>query len=140
MSLGRGRVLAAIAAAVVVLAVGAGLYVAGPPSEARLVGQDRERMRRLWRLQQAIISYREEHGALPTELSVVRPAWRGDSTSYRDPVTAEPFAYQALDDSTYSLCAVFARASEDEDGNLEQSHPAGRHCFTRHLSREHPPH
>lgn len=139
MMLGSGRMMAGVASAVVAIAVGAGLYIAGPPSQARLESQDSERMRRLWRAEQAIRSYQHERGFLPPQLAEVRPEWSTDSSGYRDPVTGAPFPYRIVNDSTYTLCAVFSKAKEDEYGNVEQGHPAGEHCFTRHISSEPPP-
>lgn len=123
-----GRTAAIFATLLVVVGVIAGLYLAGSPSEARLRRQDDRRETMLMTMDYAVRDYRSKHGHLPPVVDSVGAEWTPDSLRARDPVTGEPFEYRATGDSTYELCATFARATEG-DLSGTWSHPAGRHCF-----------
>jgi hypothetical protein len=122
------RVLAAIGSAVVLAAVGAGLYVAGAPSEARLMRLDEQRVLDLRSLAGAIELYRNAEGELPRSLAdTVKPqrVWRLPV----DPETGDPYEYEVIDTRSYRLCAQFARRSRDSPGMSFWKHDAGMQCF-----------
>ena len=122
------RVLAAIGSAVVLVAVGAGLYIAGAPSEARLTRLDEQRVLDLQSLAGAIELYRNAEGELPRSLAdVVKPQrmWRLPV----DPETRAPYEYEVIDARSYRLCAQFARRSRDSPDVGFWKHDAGRQCF-----------
>ena len=51
-----------------------------------------------------------------------------------DPVTREPYGYEAGEGTAYELCATFARATTEREFRRVRPfsrHEAGRHCFPR---------
>jgi hypothetical protein len=128
----NGRMVAIFASALVVIAVVGGLYFAGSPGEARLRRQDDRREELLNSASYAIERYHGEHGRLPAVLDSAGPEWARDSLGARDPVTGVPFDYRTVSDSSYELCATFARGSEGEP-TRSWNHPEGRHCFRRRI-------
>lgn len=136
MNPGAGRLLAGVASVIVVAAVGLGLHFAGSPAEARLYRQDELRTERLRHAVSALERQRRDRGSLPASLDSVLLPWDRDVNRHRDPVTGTPFGYRILNDSTFELCAEFARMTRAEEPRWEAewSHPAGPHCFTRHVS------
>jgi hypothetical protein len=133
----NGRIVAILASVLVAIGVAAGLYLAGSPAEARLHRQDERRAELLSMADFAIENYHREQGRLPVALDSAGPSWSRDSSRTRDPVTGVPFDYRVTGDSTWELCATFARSGE---GNLStlRNHPAGRHCFQRRIGPRSP--
>jgi hypothetical protein len=121
----------------VVIAVGAGLYAAGSPKEARLYLQDERRIEALEQASYAVRGFYDSHKQVPSPDSLLA-RHAGDTTWFRDRVTGKPFEYESLTVSTYRLCAEFDRPSEDgiRAGNAVWKHPAGRHCFDRSIRSE----
>jgi len=117
----------------VVAAVGVGLYLNGAPSELRLVRLDEQRVQDLRNLATAVDNYHERNALLPVELDQLDEAdlWNMNRTS--DPETREPYGYRVVDARSYDLCAVFHRASDEQEYDIALpdfwNHPAGRHCF-----------
>ena len=129
----RRSPLAIAVAVVVTLAIATGLYLAGSPGEARLRRLDERRTEDLSSAQEAIRLYWTRHNTLPAALDSVAALsdWR-----FRDPSTGLAYAYKATGDSTYDLCADFARESAPSQYGGPRvniwNHGPGRQCF--HLS------
>jgi hypothetical protein len=127
----RGLGIAVGVAALVVIALG--LYLAGSPAEARVRRFDERRVDDLRTAGYSIDAYWNAHGRLPLRLDSL-PGLLESGRGLRDPVTDSAYAYTAGPDSSYQLCATFARASDEEPYSIysgEWQHPAGRHCFSR---------
>ena len=127
--------LAVAAGVVVAAAVVAGLVVVGSPGEARLEKLDTARRDDLRTIEHAVAEVWDRTATLPPSLDSLRAANRLRPEDLTDPETNEPYAYRVLSDSTYELCATFARASDDRerwlhDRSAIDAHGAGRHCFT----------
>ena len=54
---------------------------------------------------------------------------RNERVNPRDPETGEPYRYTVKNETTYELCATFARP-RDWDSRVFWNHRAGAHCFT----------
>jgi hypothetical protein len=80
-------------------------------------------------LASSLSRYRYDFGELPESFDVLVEGNRlRDLPS--DPVTAERYEYEILDDSRYRLCAEFARALPEDRADRDfWWHPPGRHCF-----------
>jgi hypothetical protein len=129
-----GRVLGGLAAVVAVAAVATSIWL-NPPSAIRAREVDQRRLQNLDQTVSAINTYFNVHHALPPELK----ALEGDDNrlpqiSWHDPETKRPYDYEITGETTYRLCAVFARASEEGDNPYylsEAKHKAGRDCFQK---------
>jgi fructose-1,6-bisphosphatase/inositol monophosphatase family enzyme len=122
-------IVGAAAIGVVVVAVGAGLYIAGRPSEARLRKLDQRRVQDMSVIAGAVESYASQQKHLPASMPDV--TWLPQETR-RDPVSGQPYEYRATGSSTYELCAAFDRATDlsDEPQRGDRwHHAAGRACF-----------
>lgn len=131
--------LGGAAAVVVLAAVVGGLFVIGGPGDARLERLDVERTDDLRRIEQAVDEVWRRGDALPLSLDSLHTANRLAADDLVDPTTGEPYDYRVLTDSTYELCAVFDRASDDAttayDWTDVGNHGTGRHCFTLYPPR-----
>jgi hypothetical protein len=125
------KLLATVVTAAVLVAIVIGLYLAGSPAEARLLRLDDRRVDDLRSISSALAEYRRGRGHLPPTLDSL-PLAIGDAPKLRDPVTLQPYTYEVTGDSSYSLCAEFARRSPSErDGRYEAAwrHLPGHFCF-----------
>ena len=127
--------------AVVLLAVGVGVFVAGSPAEARLRKFDVRRMEDVRMIYGEVMNQTvgtdwrnpEVKPALnkplpPSLEAVTRNALR-QRPRIQDPATSAPYGYQVVNPSTFRVCASFDRA-RDEPGDVAWNHPSGLHCFT----------
>lgn len=127
---GKQRLLVLVTG-IAALAVLAGLYTAGSPAEARLRRLDARRVADLRHARQSVDYFWTQHGLLPPALDSLfqtPSAW----FRFRDPATAQPYSYRRTSDTTYDLCADFARPSSAEmyGGPDEMwDHTAGPRCF-----------
>ena len=121
-----GLVIAAVAAVVV-----GGLLSLDSPQQERRRRLDARRVADLTRMARAVDLYWTRQASLPTSLEELAQT-PGLHVDWRDPATVQPYPYRALGDSTYELCAVFARTSAAA-GREEKpdfwSHGDGRQCF-----------
>lgn len=119
-----------ISTALVVVAIVAGLYMSGSPMGARQIRLDERRIEALQRVRTVVEQFHDGNDSLPALAEIMTRSGE-DSTWFRDVETGIPYEYQILSDSTYQLCAEFARSSRDGTRYWEPSwnHPAGRHCF-----------
>lgn len=127
----NGKLLATALVAAVLAAILIGLYLAGSPAEARLLRLDAHRVDDLRSISWAVAEYRRGRGRLPPALDSL-PLAIGDAPSVFDPVSRQPYTYEVTGDSSYSLCADFARPSpSDRDNRYDAAwrHLQGHFCF-----------
>ena len=122
------RALAWAGSVVAVAAVAAGLYIAGAPSDARLMRLDEQRVRDLQRLARAVDAYRVATGHLPSSLADTVKSQRAERSPV-DPESGEPYRYEVVSADAYRLCAQFARPSRELPGMSFWKHDAGVRCF-----------
>lgn len=137
-------VISAVATALVVGLVIAGLVAVGSPATARKYKFDQERRNRISQLNYVLASYIREEGELPRSLEAISQQQMAQSgygsDLRRDPRTGEPFEYRRLSDREYEVCATFETSSRDrrsqEFGGYpnDVAHKAGRSCFEREIS------
>ena len=126
----RRRLLVGGAIAAVAIAVGAGLFVLGAPSDVRARRLDVQRVDDLRQWARAIDDYWDDNDQLPASLADVKRQEAWASLREHDPATREPYGYTVTGAVTYELCAVFERASDDEIRPTSiWRHGAGMTCF-----------
>jgi type II secretory pathway pseudopilin PulG len=126
-----GRLLAGLAAVVAIAAVAASIWL-NPPSVVRARALDQKRLQYLGTTESAIKSYYDVHHALPSDLKALDGDNNPWANNWHDPETQQPFGYEIVNQTSYRLCAVFARHSEKDDSPYDPSpkkHGAGRDCF-----------
>lgn len=138
MSAGRALALAAIA--VVIAALGMGLWASGSPSTQREIRLDERRIRDLQAIATAVESHYQNHAALPANLGLLADA-PGSRLASADPVSGEGYGYEIVDQHRYRICATFTHdTSEATDEALRSGapwwHGSGRHCFDRRVQEE----
>ena len=125
---------AAVASAVVLAVVVAGLYLGGSPAEQRIRRLDALRVADLQRLVQAVRWFQEQHGFIPEalgELTISGSSMRIPT----DPESSEPYRYEVTSANSYRLCGVFAAPAVDPGPDGFWAHGAGEHCFDVDLGR-----
>jgi len=139
------RILVFFVIAVMLLAIGYGVYVIGSPSYQRSVAFDQQRIFDLQNISSGVQSYWLRRGQLPASLGDLQ---NQDLyiPSLADPRTQQPYEYRALGARTYEVCGVFETDSSgytiapkpgfDPNGNW--SHGIGRDCFTREVFSQQP--
>lgn len=127
----REKIAAAGAAAAVLVAIGAGLVVLGPPSDIRARRLDAERVDHLRQWAMAVDAYWADNEQLPGTLDDIRRQQAWAHLPLRDSA-GQAYDYARTGVVTYELCAVFDRAWEPVSPSGEDSiwaHGAGRACF-----------
>lgn len=122
----RDRFMAVLSSVVVVLMVILGFLQLGPPRAQRAFRADNQRVSQLYQLSTQIRTYWTSHSQLPPGID------RLPISTYLDPVTHMPYEYHPQQGSQYELCAIFARASEQQNATSSPnswSHPVGHYCF-----------
>ena len=131
MKLTPGTVLFGAAAAMVLSAVAAGLFILGSPTEERARRIDRRRVTDLQGIVAAADLYWTRHSRLPASLDDLT-AEPGVKISTGDPASSEIYGYQVLDSASYEVCANFERESGETSRDPEKNlwaHGSGRQCF-----------
>jgi len=123
----KHRIAATISTTVVIVALIAGLYLSGSPSEQRLLRLDERRVDDLKQVARAVERYWGQQGELPADLRTLVDGRRLNQLLV-DPVTGTNYDYTHTVD-TFRLCAFFERPSETNVTMQFWSHPAGQHCF-----------
>ncbi len=127
------RVFGAAACVIVALGLILAFLVIGPPSHARPVALDQQRITDLDNIASGMHDrFGGTTDGLPKRLPKNLEAY--------DPVTRRPYEFQRVDARHYRLCARFALAAESE--TIEQqppspqswAHRAGRTCYTFNVS------
>ena len=125
------HVLIGLAVGVVVVAVGSGLMVLGPPSEERARRLDDRRVADLRGITRAVDLYWTRRGRLPSSLDHLSQE-SGVNISSRDPGTAQDYDFRVLGAETYQLCGHIQRNSADPARGVSRgfwSHSVGKQCF-----------
>jgi len=120
------RLFGVAACVVVALGLALAFLVIGPPSHARLVALDQQRVSDLDNVASRMHDrFADGAGGLPNRLP--------SDLEAKDPVTRLPYEFRKIGAKNYALCARFSLAAEN-DG--EQSwhgqhwpHGAGRTCY-----------
>jgi hypothetical protein len=116
---------------VVAGAVVAGLLVLGPPETERRRRIDDVRIQDLMALRGAVDESFARDGRLPASLAELA-ARSPHAVRINEPAENRPYGYEAIDDSTFRLCATFGGATKDQApgfGSADWPHRAGRQCY-----------
>ena len=106
--------LPALGAGAVAVAVVAGLVALGSPTGQRLERLDARRAQDLDAISHAIDRYEATYERLPATLAELQ---RGSDVqvTITDPVTREPYGYEAGEGTAYELCATFELATAERE-------------------------
>jgi hypothetical protein len=129
MSVTARGVVAGVATALVVAAIGAGVYVVGPPAEQRLRRIDERRVDDLEFLRRQVETFANLRKRLPGTLQEVPTI---PDSYLRDPATGQPYGYRVTGTDSFELCADFDRPSDPDRLYFAQNigkHGAGHVCF-----------
>lgn len=131
------RTLAVFSSVFVLGAIVGGLYLVGPPGDARRVKLDARRVSDLRSIAQGIDAHSNRRGSLPAdvaELEEILP----HGVTLTDPETSKPYTYRPIDDGLYELCAVFETDCTTSDRRCARdwsrdvrigNHGTGEQCF-----------
>jgi hypothetical protein len=128
-----GRLPVAILVLACAGAIAAGMTIVGPPWSYRAIEQDYRRSANLEAIEIGIWGYHDDYGRLPETLDAIDSLWHDE---LYDPETGELYEYRIIGDTSYELCATFARAMAEGDPDWVtdfSTHAAGRHCFEREV-------
>ena len=136
MTLRIHAAFAVVASVLVVFAVVWGFFLVGSPATRRLEHFDERRLedlRIIAREIQSMVESRNKRGTLkeplPKTLEEAAQRAHDERLNPRDPETNEPYRFIIKNETTYELCATFAR-KRDSDARVFWNHSAGTHCFT----------
>ncbi|MBI1984690.1 MAG: hypothetical protein HYS60_01095 [Candidatus Wildermuthbacteria bacterium] len=137
---GLAKALAGIAAALVIIFVGYGIFLTGTPGQQRAWQFDQRRVSDLQQISYAVDAYWESNEALPESFEDLKSQSYYYIQSVTDPKTKIAYEYRTLGDKTYELCAVFETDSSQQAVRFKAEvpfseeawgHGAGRTCFAR---------
>ncbi len=131
MKFSRGHVLLGLGITAGIVAVIAGVMVAGTPAEGRMRRLDRVRADDLRSIATSIDAFWQRHERLPDSLGELVADPRAQ-VSIEDPDTEQEYEYRIMGEDSYGLCAVFALASipNNRAPDAFWLHNAGRQCFS----------
>jgi hypothetical protein len=136
MTLRIHAAFAVVTSVVVFFAIAWGFFLVGSPATRRLERFDERRLedlRTIAREIQSMVENPNKNGTLkeplPKTLEEAAQRSRDERLNPRDPETNEPYRFLIKNETTYELCATFAR-KRDSDARVFWNHPAGMHCFT----------
>ncbi len=131
----------------VVASIVLGFIVLGSPATQRDLRLDAERISSLSLIQAQAVSYWQQNRVLPEAISELDNPIYG-ITMPLDPVTQKPYTYEKTGDTSFKLCATFARESAGtmsgeyypqiqglKDADVWE-HGAGESCFTREIDTD----
>jgi hypothetical protein len=128
----RRTIVAGGAIAVVIGTIAGALVLIGSPAEQREYRMDERRVRDLRLVADSVNLYWTRRGRLPASLDEIA---REFGVPAADPAGGAPYAYRAIADDSYELCATFVRDSSTSPGGPAAvdfwSHGRGRQCFVR---------
>jgi len=114
-----------------------GFFIIDPPTVARAVKFDQQRVTDLYNLDSMINDYYRQNEELPQDL--LAPKF----SRFKDPETQTPYDYKVLGEEEFELCASFSLAIDSEDesyydgGNKDWSyHQAGYQCFSVRVNED----
>ncbi|TSC70763.1 MAG: hypothetical protein CEO12_139 [Parcubacteria group bacterium Gr01-1014_46] len=118
-----------------------GFSVLGSPRTQRLYKYDQQKLSDLQNLNSQVQTYYATNSKLPNNVDELKAAaYYG---SMVDPQSQKPYEYVKTGTLTYSLCAEFNKASDEQltnnqaypyYGDVIWTHPAGRHCFEQKIN------
>lgn len=126
-----------------VLTIAAGFLIIGSPADIRLMRLDDQKVGDLSTIQWQIVNYWQQKEALPATLEALEDPISGFVVPV-DPQSGEAYAYRVTGAASFSLCAMFNRASAAQEsltrpvGYTEENwmHEAGETCFARTIDPE----
>lgn len=130
-----------ITIAVVLVAVVAGFFVVGSPREGRLQRFDERRVSDLQQLQAEILQYWQSKNRLPANLADLKDDIAGFAPPV-DPQTGASYVYTIKGETSFSLCATFAKPSINAiqvgygEAGQTFEHGAGYTCFDRTIDKD----
>lgn len=143
-----GLVMAALALA----ALGFAFANIGSPGRNRELTIDQRRVEDLSNITECLRQGWQHTKDLPASLHdqslTVNCPWFSEVKNLADPVTRQPYEYSRASASAFSVCAVFALPSADDQSpyitrpiypaSMTETwqHPAGRFCFSRDFGKE----
>lgn len=100
------RLATVISLGIIIISISTGFYVIGSPKTQRLMKYDQNKLNDLQMISTSIKYFSDEHKRLPKDLTELRS---DSSMSFRstDFQTNELYEYSIIDQTSYSLCAVF---------------------------------
>lgn len=129
-----------------VLVIALGFAAIGSPRDQRIARYDRERIMHLQNIQNEVISYWQQKGALPATLPDLAGAL--NYTLPKDPESGADYSYRLTGERSFELCAAFGGSGDktakgmttatnyygraNENWNYEE----GDYCFSRTVSPE----
>lgn len=135
------KVIAIISAIVILASFIGAFFLVDSPKQTRLERYDLTRENDLQQIRYAIENYYTNKGSLPANLNEVQEYY--GRISVVDPQSAQSYEYEAIDEDTYSLCAVFETSNKDNEDpynyfpTKEQYppivHEAQRTCFEQSI-------
>jgi hypothetical protein len=125
------RALIAVLVSVVALVVVTGIMIIGPPSEERVRRIDARRVDDLQRIARSVEAHYSSHKQLPSSLEELAAEANLALLVPRDPVTAQSYGYRKINETSYELCGMFDRKSEESRFEELWVHGEGKQCFTR---------
>ena len=106
----------------VALAVLAGLYLGGSPASQRQVRLDKQRVRHLRNLSEAIKAHWKESERLPASLDELVDGQRLESMPL-DPESETEYGFEPVTAVAYRLCANFSMATAPPPDELSEYEP-----------------
>ena len=131
MKMSSGSVLLGLTITAGIVAVIAGVMVAGTPAEARRQRLDRVRAGDLRSIAMSIDAFWQRHERLPDSLGELVADPRAQ-VSIEDPDNEQRYEYRIQGENSYELCAVFQLASipNNRAPDAFWLHDADRNCFS----------
>lgn len=129
----QSKMIGAVVSVVVLVSIVGGFFVVGSPFEERQFRIDEERVSNLYSIQSEIIFHWQAKQELPGSLDDLNDSLGGFSVP-TDPETENSYGYNRISETTFELCATFAKPSRDERGRYGSDnweHEAGEACFER---------
>jgi hypothetical protein len=130
--------LAVVVSTVVAIAVAWGMWLVGTPAEERDRRLDERRLEDLRTLRQLVHAHHEATGRLPLGLEDLVDARGRPVERIDDPAGRGAYDYEAVDSTSFRLCATFDFATPDEPARNRLdpwAHGAGRQCFRFRLGQ-----
>jgi len=142
---GLAKLIGWASAAIVVLSVGYGFFVAGSPFEARIKKFDQARVSDLQNTQSQIVEFWRQKERLPETLDELSDSISGYKPP-TDPESLKSYDYVKGEELSFELCAEFSLPSSGDEAASREfyyayqddnwDHEAGRQCFKRTIDPE----